>query len=64
MRSLTVKGVCVNGAGEVLLCRNWREEWELPGGRPERGESFEACLARELAEETGLSVEVIDAIDA
>lgn len=63
-RSLSVKGVCLNGAGEALLCENWRGEWELPGGRPDPGESFVDCLRRELAEETGLSVEVCGAVDA
>lgn len=44
--------------GRVLLCRNHRGEWELPGGRPEPGEPFEDCLVREVREETGLDVVV------
>jgi 8-oxo-dGTP diphosphatase len=48
----------VTDDGRVLLCRNHRGEWELPGGRPQPGEGFEDCLVREVREETGLDVTV------
>lgn len=44
--------------GEVLLARNHRGEWELPGGRAEAGEGPETAVAREVSEECGLDVEV------
>ena len=52
--AVSVKGVCRDGGGRVLLCRNHRDEWELPGGRPAPGELFQDCLKRGLREETGL----------
>jgi 8-oxo-dGTP diphosphatase len=32
--------------------------WDLPGGHLAPDESFEGCLAREIAEETGLAIEI------
>lgn len=62
-RPVSVKGVCFDRAQRVLLCRNWREQWELPGGRPEVGEPFDHCLERELREETGLVIRARHVID-
>jgi 8-oxo-dGTP pyrophosphatase MutT (NUDIX family) len=58
---ISIKGVLlrkINGSREVLFLRNDRNEWELPGGRPEAGETPEECLCREIGEETGLVVGV------
>lgn len=54
---VSVKGVLVSD-GRVLLLKNERGEWELPGGKLELGETPQQCLAREIEEETGLRVEV------
>jgi 8-oxo-dGTP diphosphatase len=32
--------------------------WDLPGGHLAANETFEECLAREVAEETGLTIEI------
>jgi 8-oxo-dGTP pyrophosphatase MutT (NUDIX family) len=54
---LSIKGVVIHD-DHVLLLRNERGEWDLPGGRPEPGEDHRAALKREVLEETGLDVEV------
>lgn len=39
-----------------MLGLNDRDEWELPGGQLEEGESPQECVEREILEETGLVV--------
>jgi 8-oxo-dGTP pyrophosphatase MutT (NUDIX family) len=52
---VAVKGILIRD-GNVILLRNERDEWELPGGKLEPSESPEQCLAREVAEELQLDV--------
>ncbi|WP_174501757.1 NUDIX domain-containing protein [Streptacidiphilus neutrinimicus] len=42
-----------DGGHGVVLCRDERDHWFLPGGTRERDESVDDCLARELREEAG-----------
>ncbi len=60
---VSVKGILFR-RGRVLLLRNHRGEWELPGGRLDRRESPEEALAREIREETGLTATVGCLVDA
>jgi 8-oxo-dGTP pyrophosphatase MutT (NUDIX family)/uncharacterized glyoxalase superfamily protein PhnB len=54
-------GVVVRDAdGRVLVGRRRAEPGRplaIPGGKPDPGETVEACAARELAEETGLALD-------
>ena len=59
---VSIKGVCLVG-GKVVLLKNERDEWELPGGRLEAGEDPVPCLKRELEEELGIAAEIGDLLD-
>ncbi len=59
---VSVKGVIIQDF-KVPLLKNSRDEWELPGGKLELGESPESCVAREILEELGLSVTVGPLLD-
>jgi 8-oxo-dGTP diphosphatase len=57
---IRVAAVVVRG-DRLLLVRQRKGEstyWLLPGGGLDYGESIEACARREVAEETGLEIEV------
>lgn len=69
---VSVKGVALDAQDRVLLLKNEREEWELPGGRLEIGSadgsvltdaSPETALEREIEEETGWEVKTGPLLD-
>jgi len=61
-----VGGVIID-RGRALLIRRGSEpllgEWSIPGGTLELGESLGNGVARELLEETGIEVRVLDLIE-
>lgn len=60
---VSIKGVLLLD-GQVVLVKNTRNEWELPGGRVDPGESHAQTLSREFAEELSVEVAVSEFIDA
>lgn len=46
----------------LMLFNDWRQQWELPGGMREPGETARQAAVRELAEETGISSVDLDFI--
>ncbi len=61
-----VGGVVIDKDRALLIRRGGpplKGEWSIPGGMLELGETLVQGVARELAEETGLKVEVLEMIE-
>ena len=61
-----VGGVVIDNERALLIRRGgppMEGEWSIPGGMLELGETLPQGVARELAEETGLEVNVLDIIE-
>ena len=50
--------------GQCVLLKNEREEWELPGGKLEAGDSPEQTVLREIGEELGIAARVVRLLDS
>ena len=58
----TVGALIVDQQGKILLARShkWFDKYTLPGGHIEVGESMADAVRREVKEEVGLDVEVVE----
>jgi len=58
----TVGALIVNNEGKILLAKShkWFDKYTLPGGHIEVGESMVDAVRREVREEVGLDVEVVE----
>lgn len=63
MYPVSIKGILSEPGGAIVLALNDRNEWELPGGRLEIGESPQQCLVREFQEELSVAVRVESLLD-
>lgn len=64
MQTLIVTAAIIQHNKHILIAQRKENvdqplKWEFPGGKLEPGESPEQCLAREIQEELGLSIEVM-----
>ncbi|WP_085524039.1 NUDIX hydrolase [Tuberibacillus sp. Marseille-P3662] len=59
-------GVCVNENDELLMVLQGKPDeiktWSIPSGGQENNETFAECCIREIEEETGYVVEIVDEI--
>lgn len=55
-RTIGVRAILLDRDGRIALVRHtYLDQWYLPGGGVKKGESIDAALFRELAEEVGLT---------
>ncbi len=59
-----VNGIIFNEDDQVLLeLRTDDNSWCIPGGWADMGESPQTCVIRELKEETGFDIKIVDLVD-
>lgn len=53
--------ICINENKDILMVKSvGSEDWAVPSGGIEEGESPEECCIREVKEETGYDVEIVE----
>ena len=68
MRAIDVAAALIFHNGKLLITQRRSHDhlpnlWEFPGGKLEVGETFEACLQREISEELGIEISVGDLVE-
>lgn len=62
-KPINVAAALIFHKGRLLITQRRADDhlpnlWEFPGGKVEPGETFEACLVREIREELGVEISV------
>ena len=65
---LTVTAAILVERGRILCAQRSASmklplKWEFPGGKLEEGETPEACIRREIREELGVDIEIVEQLD-
>ncbi|GIP37760.1 hypothetical protein J31TS4_10400 [Paenibacillus sp. J31TS4] len=64
---MLAQAIVINEREEILMVRQYVERgdvvWNFPGGGAEEGESPEEACLREVREETGYEVELVELVD-
>lgn len=61
LKRIASRGIVVNDNGEIaILYKRKKNEYKLPGGGHEKNETKEETFKREVLEETGCNVEIVD----
>ena len=68
MKIIPVTCALIYEQGKVLCAQRSERmalplKWELPGGKVEAGESDSECLHREILEELGLEIEILETLE-
>ena len=65
MNTLKVTCAIIENNGKILCAQRSETmklplKWEFPGGKIEENESLEACLKREIREELGIEINILE----